>query len=405
MTHRFRVEALDITLRDITRDYRPSGGKSILFSGDWRQIGPVVPFGDEDDVIEAAFISSPLFTPSERFRLTISQRDCEDAEYASFVRNIGEGRVKSYSLNSFDEPVIPLATNIDAPTTDTTAFAIASTSDSEDLVHFMYPDFASANAELLADRAILAPINETIDNINAFIVQPLQGPAIRLLSSDHMNKSDPRDVVQSTIVSPDHLNALNAVGIPPHELNVKLNAMLMVTRNLNFNERIVNGQKVQLLNVSSNARVLQVKLLDGSGDTVLLPQVYFTPQIGRHGLAFTRTQFPVRLAYACTMKKSQGQTLTKVGLDLRSPVFSHGQLYVALSRARGRRSVMSLVPPENLVDPWHLPTTSSLRRLFKLLAVKIHYQSTMSRNCHTIPSCNVGHLLQTSPLAQRTPTV
>ncbi|KIJ05188.1 hypothetical protein PAXINDRAFT_93785 [Paxillus involutus ATCC 200175] len=47
-----------------------------------------------------------------------------------------------------------------------------------------------------------------------------------------------------------------------------------------------------------------------------------------------RRQFPVRLAFCMTINKSQGQSVQYVGLDLRTPVFSHGQLYVALSRAR-----------------------------------------------------------------------
>ncbi|KAG5561533.1 hypothetical protein RHGRI_004541 [Rhododendron griersonianum] len=46
----------------------------------------------------------------------------------------------------------------------------------------------------------------------------------------------------------------------------------------------------------------------------------------------TRRQFPVKLAYAMTINKSQGQSVKFVGVDLRTPVFSHGQLYVALSR-------------------------------------------------------------------------
>ncbi|KAI8568768.1 hypothetical protein RHMOL_Rhmol02G0225800 [Rhododendron molle] len=46
----------------------------------------------------------------------------------------------------------------------------------------------------------------------------------------------------------------------------------------------------------------------------------------------TRRQFSVRLAYAMTINKSQGQSIKFIGVHLCTPIFSNGQLYVALSR-------------------------------------------------------------------------
>jgi hypothetical protein len=56
-----------------------------------------------------------------------------------------------------------------------------------------------------------------------------------------------------------------------------------------------------------------------------------------------RRQFPVRLAFAMTVNKSQGQSLKHIGLALQSPVFSHGQLYVGLSRCRSGNRVNVLL--------------------------------------------------------------
>ena len=50
------------------------------------------------------------------------------------------------------------------------------------------------------------------------------------------------------------------------------------------------------------------------------------------GIEFRRVQFPVKLSYAMTINKSQGQSLRVVSLDLSVLVFSHGQLYVGCSR-------------------------------------------------------------------------
>ena len=62
----------------------------------------------------------------------------------------------------------------------------------------------------------------------------------------------------------------------------------------------------------------------------------------------TLFNFPVHLAFAMTIKKSQGQSLTHVGIDLRTPVFTHGQLYVALSRATDVHNISTLIKDSNV---------------------------------------------------------
>jgi ATP-dependent DNA helicase PIF1 len=65
--------------------------------------------------------------------------------------------------------------------------------------------------------------------------------------------------------------------------------------------------------------------------------------------SFKRTQFPVRLAYAMTINKSQGQTLEKVGIGLKQEVFSHSQLYTGFSRTTSGDG-MGLVIADNLQE-------------------------------------------------------
>ena len=54
---------------------------------------------------------------------------------------------------------------------------------------------------------------------------------------------------------------------------------------------------------------------------------------------FKRRQFPVKIAFAMTVNKSQGQTFDKIGIDLRKELFTHGQFYVAISRVRSWNSL------------------------------------------------------------------
>jgi len=77
----------------------------------------------------------------------------------------------------------------------------------------------------------------------------------------------------------------------------------------------------------------------------LLPRIRLTTTDENLPFLLERTQFPVRLCFAMTVNKSQGQSLDQVGVDLRTPAFTHGQLYVALSRVTSLDG-LTLLPSE-----------------------------------------------------------
>jgi ATP-dependent DNA helicase PIF1 len=81
---------------------------------------------------------------------------------------------------------------------------------------------------------------------------------------------------------------------------------------------------------------------------VSLPQIPLCPSDDQmFPFQFKRKQFPIRLSFAMTVNKSQGQTIPNVGVYLPAPVFSHGQLYVAISRATARMNIKILTLPPN----------------------------------------------------------
>ena len=124
--------------------------------------------------------------------------------------------------------------------------------------------------------------------------------------------------------------------MPPHRLFLKRFATVILLRNLDPDEGLCNGTRL-IIRAFSN-RVIDAEIATGvhKQKRVFIPRIILTSSESELPFVLRRRRFPIRLAYCITINKRQGQSLETVGIYLPSPeaIFSHGQLYVAMSRVK-----------------------------------------------------------------------
>ena len=320
------LRCIDAILRELLKVDKPFGGKVIVIGGDFRQTLPVVPHGSKVEIIETCIKSSPLWRHFRKVSLKTNMRSNGQNEFNNWLLEVGSGT--SGAINGLSEGMIQIPADI------VTSKSIVEAIYGKTVQHLSTDD--------LTKRVILASTNEICLNINKEIIRQLCGEERIYYSADSIVSEDPNDAVNYPT---EFLNSLTLSGMPPHQLILKPGTIVMLMRNLAPKKGLCNGTRLMVKSLQRYSITAEILSECNRGDVIHIPRIDLAPSDVQLPFILKRRQFPIIPAFAVTINKSQGQTYDIVGLQLNEPVFSHGQLYVALSRSRNRNNIKVAITP------------------------------------------------------------
>ncbi|XP_051168410.1 uncharacterized protein LOC127286139 [Leptopilina boulardi] len=324
MAPKFALQAMESMLRDITQCNKPFGGKVILLSGDFRQTLPIVPHGSRTHIVEVCVKNNRLWDLFESRSLYVNVRlQNNDVEFSNWLLNVGDG--KPQCMIERENSVLEIPQDLIS---------------NGNLNDEIYGSSINKHNESVHSACILSLTNSEVLDLNERILLKLEGQEIIYYSVDSHVDDDRKDI--NNIVPIEFLNSLTPDGLPPHKLSFKVGCIIMLLRNMNLVQGLCNGTRLVVKSLLRN--VISAEIITGKskGEIVFIPRIDLSPSPDTYPFKMIRRQFPVRLAYAMTINKSQGQSFDKVGIYLPISAFGHGQIYVGCSRVKSKEHLKIL---------------------------------------------------------------
>jgi hypothetical protein len=291
MVHQHVVDTVDRSLRDVCSDNRPFGGKIVLFTGDFKQLLPVVRHGRGCDF---TIQRCSWWRQVQKLNFTVNWRAVRFPEYSAFLEQVGNGELDIVTV-----PAERIVASYDA------------------MIDAVY------GTSFDVKNQILALTLETCAAVNKLCISRLPGEVVACPAVDSYVDCQSPDHFPSDYVESLHFN-----GAPPFMLDIKIGAKYMLIRNLDQQRGLINGTMLEIVQYGS--RHLQCRVLTGksAGSIEFLLKNAFTITPEASGLPFTvlRRQYPLIPAYCLSVHKAQGQTISKCGLIFESDPFTHGQV-------------------------------------------------------------------------------
>ena len=292
------LDAIDKSLRLNRNSEKSFGGVQIILLGDIHQLPPVIR-ENEQDIFDNFYPNGHYFFNANCY----SESNIQLYELTKIYRQKDEKFIKI--LNKIRTGNV---TNIDLlPLNNTVTFQ---------------------DSNLPSETIILSPTNRKVDSINSFNLQNINSDVFSYQSKETGNfKERPADEI----------------------LKLKVGAQVMLIKNdTKSPKRWVNGSIGTVTELSTNSIHLKIKNKVHKIIQDTWEKFDYLIKNGQvtHEVVATFTQYPIKLAWAVTIHKSQGQTFEKVIIDLDRGSFAHGQTYVALSRVTSLEGLFLTRPIE-----------------------------------------------------------